>query len=302
MASHNMMLRGMSFLNPTAFHERGWRDALRVLDAAGIRRGVLLSEAYLISSPMLDRDRGSDVARLVREENAFNVAAALSSGGRLVAFVGINPLAANALDELRFWAGKPGVSGVKLHLANSGFNPRSPEMVATLADFVDAARRAKMPLVVHVRSGSDYSRRDAEVFIEQVLSRAGDLPVQIAHAGGWGGIDEPTLDALQSYRDAIARHAPGTRNLSFDLAVVVLWPKTDPESLRRLATLMRQIGLDRFLMGSDWPARATPGDYNKLLESQLPLTRAEWIEVLGNRSPVLASGQDIPRTKRRSRS
>jgi predicted TIM-barrel fold metal-dependent hydrolase len=49
---------------------------------------------------------------------------------------------------------------------------------------------------------------------------------------------------------------------------------------------MREIGLDRFLMGSDWPARATPGDYNKLLEAQLPLTRDEWIVVLGNRATV----------------
>ena len=290
MASHNVMLRGMSFLNPTAFRERDARDALRVLDAAGIRQGVLLSEAYLISSPMLKWDKGVDVPRLIREENAFNVAAARTSGGRLVAFVGINPLSTGALDELRFWTRKAGVAGVKLHLANSGFDPRSPEMVAKLAAFIDEARTADMPLVIHVRNASDYSKRDVQTFIDRVLSHAGDLPVQIAHAGGWGGLDEPTLDALRAYRDAIARHAPGTRNLRFDLAVVVLWPKTDAARLRELAALMREIGLRRFLMGSDWPARATPGDYNKLLESQLPLTRAEWVEVLGNRSPVLTGG------------
>ena len=249
----------------------------------------------MLSSPMLGWDgkwdKDIDIARLTREENAFNVAAARNSGGRLVAFVGINPFSANALNELHFWAGQPGVAGIKLHLANSGFEPRSPTMVATLARFVDEARVSNMPLVIHVRNASDYSQRDAEIFIERVLPHAGDLPVQIAHAGGWGGLDDATLDALQAYRDAIARHAPGTRNLRFDLAVVVLWPRTNTHRLDRLAGLMREIGLDRFLMGSDWPARATPGDYNKLLEAQLPLTRAEWIEVLSNRASVFRTDQ-----------
>ncbi|MEO8450529.1 MAG: amidohydrolase family protein [Gemmatimonadota bacterium] len=284
-ASRNLMLRAMSMLKPSAFRERSGADALRLLDAAGIRHGVLLSEAYRLSSPMVKWDKDVDIPRLTREENAFNVTAARGSGGRLVAFVGINPFSANALDELHFWTGKSGVAGAKLHLANSGFEPGSPKMVATLAGFVDEARIANMPLVIHVRHASDYTKRDAEIFIEQVLSHAGDLPVQIAHVGGWGGLDEATLNALQAYREAIARHAAGTHNLRFDLAVVVLWPRTNKHRLDRLAGLMREIGLDRFPMGSDWPARATPGDYNKLLEAQLPLTRAEWIEVLGNGAP-----------------
>ncbi|MEO7964583.1 MAG: amidohydrolase family protein [Gemmatimonadaceae bacterium] len=286
MSSRNLLLRGMSILKPSMFRVREGGDALRVLDLAGIRQGVLLSEAYLVSSPMVKRNAGVDISQTTREENALNVAGAMGSGRRLVAFVGVNPFSANALEELTFWAGKPGVAGVKLHLANSGFEPGSPKMIAALAAFVDAARASNTPLVIHVRSASDYSKRGAEIFIEQVLSHAGDLPVQIAHAGGWGGLDDATLNALQAYRDAIARHAPGTRNLRFDHAVVVLRPRVDKQRLDRLAGLMREIGLDRFLMGSDWPARATSGDHNKLLEAQLPLTRGEWIEVLGLRASV----------------
>lgn len=282
MASGNLLVRGMSILMPSAFHERGGREALRLLDAAGIRQGVLLSEAYLVSSPMVKWDTDTDIPRLTHEENAFNVEAARASGGRLVAFIGINPFAPNALDELHFWAGKPGVAGVKLHLANSGFEPGSPKMVGELAAFVDAARTSNLPLAIHVRHAADYPRHDAEIFIERVLSHAGDLPVQIAHGGGWGGLDDATLSALEAYREAIDRHAPGTRHLRFDLAVVVLWPRTSKRRLDRLAGLMRDIGLDHFLMGSDWPARASPGEYNKLLEAQLPLTRAEWGDILGN--------------------
>lgn len=285
LASHDLGVRGMSLLSPSLFRERGGSEALRVLDAAGIRQGVLLSEAYMISSPAVKWDGPVNIPKLTREENALNVAAARSSGGRLVAFVGINPFSTDAMDELRFWAGKPGVAGVKLHLASSGFIPGSPKMVATLAGFVDEARKSNMPLVIHVRHASDYPKGDVDIFIKRVLSHAGDLPVQIAHAGGWGGLDDATLDALDAYRYAIARHAPGTRNLRFDLAVVVVWPWTNRHRLERLARLMREIGLDRFLMGSDWPARATPGDYNRLLEAQLPLTPREWVKVLHNRAP-----------------
>ena len=71
--------------------------------------------------------------------------------------------------------------------------------------------------------------------------------------------------------------------------------------LARLAGLMREIGLDRFLMGSDWPARATPGDYNNLLEAQLPLTRAEWIEVLSNRASVFSTDQSAISASRLAR-
>jgi len=290
MGSKNVLLRIVSLVRPSALKERGGSEALHLLDEAGIRQGELLSEAYLLSTPMLKSRDDADLSRLTREENAFNVEAAAASGGRLVAFVGINPFTAGALEELHFWAGKPGVAGVKLHLANSGFEPKSPAMVATLANFVDEARISNMPLVIHVRNADDYSRIDAEIFINEVLTHAGDLSVQIAHAGGWGGLDDATLDALRAYRDAIANNASGTRNLKFDLAVVVLWPFTNGHRLQTLVALMREIGLDRFLMASDWPARASPGDYNKLLEAQLPLTRTEWIQVLGNRAAPLRLG------------
>lgn len=299
MASRDLMLRGMSIFKPSVLRERSEREVLQLLDVAGIRQGVLLSEAYLLSSPPLKGDDDHDIPRLTRDENAFNVAAAQGSGGRLVAFVGINPFSANALDELHFWAGKPGVAGVNVHLANSGFEPASPHMVGTLAGFVDEARASNMSLVIHVRNASDYSKRDTEIFIEQVLSHAGDLPVQIAHVGGWGGLDDATLNALQAYREAIARTAPGTHNLRFDLSAVVLWSRTNTHRLSQLARLIREIGLDRFLMGSDWPAGANPGDYNKLLEAQLPLTRAEWIEVLGNRAPVFTADESAMRSSSR---
>ena len=279
-------LLAASVFRPAIFRERTGPDALRVLDEARIGQGVLLSEAYMFASPLAAADKDLNVARLTREENAFNVRAALASRGRLAAFISVNPLWPQAIGEVRYWAGKPGVTGVKLHLANSGFRPGSPKDVATLAKFVDQARELDLPLVIHVRNAAAYSRVDAEVFIDRVLSHAGALPVQVAHAGGWGGIDEPTLAALGAYADAIARRAPGTQALTFDLAVTALGRNSDARTLARFVALMRRIGLRRFVLGSDWPA-VDPGQNNAELEAELPLTPAEWRQILSNPATYL---------------
>lgn len=277
------MFRGF---NPDLLKERTGDDAIRVLDEARIRTGVLLSEAYMFTSPIMGFKIDERKAALeTRSENLFDVDAARNSGGRLVAFIGINPLAANAGDELHYWAHKRGVSGIKLHLANSGFHPQRQDEVEKLAKFFDEARKVRLPIIVHVRNAEEYGPNDVRQFIDKVLPHAGTLPIQIAHSGGWGGLDEPTLMALSAYAAAIRQHAPGTENLFFDLAAVVTKDKTDSALLNRLVALMREIGLSRFVMGSDWPATYTPQEYNTLLGSKLPLTRDEWLVILSNRAP-----------------
>lgn len=270
-------------MDSSLLNTRTGADALRVLDEAGIKQGVLLSEAYIFASPFAQQDQ-LDIARLTRLENEYNVEAAQASAGRLRAFVGVNPLADGALDELRYWAGRKGATGVKLQLGNSGFDPRSSNDWVKLATFFDTARIVRMPLVVHARGATEYGAEEARRFIDQVLPHAGDLPVQLAHAGGGGGLDEATLAALSTYAAAIERHAPGTRRLVFDLAVVVTDGNTDARLAKRFVELLRRIGPTRFVMASDWPTLYSPARHNQLTESQLPLTEAEWRVILSNRA------------------
>jgi predicted TIM-barrel fold metal-dependent hydrolase len=278
-------------IDPSMLNSRTGADALRVLDEAGIQQGVLLSVGYAFASPFAMTDK-QDVARLTRLENEYNVAAALASGGRLKAFVGVNPLADGAVDELRYWAGRKGVTGMKMQLGNSGFDPRSSAHIAKLALLFDAARATGLSIVVHARSAEDYGCADAKRFIDEVLSHAGDLPVQVAHAGGYGGLDEATLAALSAYAAAIERNAAGTKNLVFDLAAVIIDDKTDTQRARRFVELVRGVGLSRFVMGSDWPGLYSPRKHNELTQSQLPLTAAEWRVILSNRAPYFTAASD----------
>jgi predicted TIM-barrel fold metal-dependent hydrolase len=264
--------------------ERSGADALAVLDKAGVRQGTLLSVAYMFSSPLM-QPTPADMPALTRQENAYNVAAGLASHGRLQAFISVNPLASNAMDELNYWRDRPGVSGLKLHLANSGFNPRSGADLEKLAAVFAFAGRNALPIAIHVRNAKDYTTDDANAFIEQVLPGMGDVPVQIAHGGSWGELDQATVDALSLYGDAIAKRARGTKNLRIELALVVVNDKTDPALAASFVKVMRRIGMDRFVLGSDWPAIYTPDQYYALLRTQLPLEPAEWAVIFGNEAP-----------------
>ena len=210
-----------------------------------------------------------------------------------IAFVAINPLDPKAEEELAFWKGKPGVTGIKLHLGAAGFHASSPEQVAALAKFFASARDARLPLVVHLRGGGPFAKAEVTTLIDKVLSQAGDLPVQIAHGGGYAGADPATIDSLSAFGEAISRMAPGTKNLVFDISGVALPDDTakalgsSDAQLKVFAGLMRRIGLNRFVVGSDWPALGPIAAYYALMRQKLPITDAEWAELCQNQAPYL---------------
>lgn len=276
-------------LSPALFETRGGQDALKVLDEAGIAEGVLLSEAYMFTSAFASPEL-EDPARLTREENLYNVEAALASKGRLKAFIGINPFSDIAIEELEYWRSRPGVAGVKLHLANSGFDPTLSSHFTQLAGFVAAAREAGLPLLIHAAHAGAYEKAHTERFIREVLSQASGITIQIAHGGGGGGLSETTLLALEAYAEAIEAGAPGTDQLFIDLSVVLVSDTGSEESqayLARFAALARRMGLARFLTGSDWPSLCPPVIHDTLQMSQIPFTHAEWTGIAANRAPYL---------------
>ncbi len=277
------LFEGMS---PALLHPRSGADALRVLNDAGIRCGVLLSEAYMFTSPYFDV-HNIDKDRLTREENAFNVAQAAQSKGRLVAFISVNPLSPAATSEIAYWKRAGGASGIKLHLANSQFDFALPANIQALKQVFLEANKDSFPLIIHLRNRQDFGAAQVNTFVDEILPSAGSLPVQIAHGGGWGGLDDQTIAALSAFSDAIAAHRPGTERLTFDLALVVVDDHTDAAKAQGFVDLMRKIGIERFAMGSDWPALYTPGQYVHLVERELPLKPQEWRAILAHRSDYI---------------
>lgn len=260
-------------------------DLLAAMDRGGVARAWIMSTGYLAESPMMVPPR-ADAAGLVHAANAFTVDLARRHPGRLVAFVGVNPATPTALAEIEAWKDDPAARGVKIHLTNSGVDLRDPTQVARLAAVFRAASDAGMAIMIHMRTRDpDYGARDVQVFLDQILPAAGSTPVIIAHSGGWGGLDAPTWSAMEAFATALEAHPGAYPDLHFDIAQT-FDEETSPEDFRRLAGMMRRIGPERFVPGSDWPFSGELNAYFGRTLDGLPLT-ADQLDALRSREVPL---------------
>jgi predicted TIM-barrel fold metal-dependent hydrolase len=261
------------------------QDLLAAMDRAGIQRALVLSDGYLAESPIMEPQR-PNAADLMRAANDWTVDLARSYPRRLSVFVAVDPLRSTALPEIARWRGNPAVAGIKLHLTASGVDLRRDADVAALAAVFRAAAQARFAIVIHLRGQRmDYGAPDVQRFVEDVLPAAGDTPVQIAHAGGWGGLDAATLSALGAFADAIDEKPQRFRHVWFDLSGVWTDKSSDADKQALIATI-RRIGLKHFLPGSDWPYNGDNlADYYDRVYPELPLTPGEWEIIRRNVAP-----------------
>lgn len=259
-------------------------DLLAQMDRAGIRRGLIMSSGYLAESPMMQPPVANH-AEILRAANDFTVGLAERYPDRFAAFIGIDPITDTALPEIARWKDNPHVTGIKLHLTNSDVDLRNPEHVRRLVAVFRAAADAHFAIMIHMRTrATDYGSKDVRIFLEQILPAAGDTPVQIAHAAGWGGIDINTLSALDAFADALDANPEIGANLYFDLAAV--WkPDTPADDRAALIRLIRRIGPSHFVAASDWPFSGDLADYYGQVYPMLGLTAHEWEIIRSNVPP-----------------
>jgi predicted TIM-barrel fold metal-dependent hydrolase len=252
------------------------------LDDAGIRRAVVLSLAYWFgsarSTPIED-----EYAK-VKAENDWTAAQVARFPDRLVAFCSFNPLKEYAAAELDRCAEHQNIVGLKLHFANSGVDVRNPSHVEKLRQIFRAANEHRLPIVVHLWiSDQHYGRAHSVIFLEQILSAAPDVIVQIAHfaGGGSGYVD----DAIGPFAEAITAGDRRTRNVYFDVTSVADGRRSEAE-LQRLAARLREIGLGRILFGSDM---APPPAWQPWMTFRMtvPLTAVEFQRIAANVAPYL---------------
>jgi len=204
---------------------------LKLLDKAGMKRGVVLSMGYSFSD---ERKKLSNPDAQTRAENDWTSTQIVQSHGRLVGFCSVNPLHDTALAEIDRCLRLPGIVGLKLHFANSGVSLRNPEHLARMQQVFAAANARHAAIVVHMRArtGSPYGAEDAQLFVDKLLPSAPDVPVQVAHLAGAGDFPEDAEQALDVFAAAIQRHDPRMRNVYFDQCTV---------ALRRLGSEERQV-------------------------------------------------------------
>ena len=274
--------------NP-GFHGLDAREVIANLDAAGIRKAVILGTAYLYGSP--SRNLPDEYAR-VRAENDWDGQQASQYPGRLIAFCGFNPLKDYALEELERCAKDPRLNrGIKLHFGNSDVQVDNPQHIQQLQKVFRAANAHHMAIVIHMRASISrqrpYGARQAQIFLDQLLPSAPDVVVQIAHLAGTGpGYNDPPADsAMAVLADAVQRGDPRTRNLWFDVATSVDSAIT-PDKAALVVRRIRQVGTRRILYGSDAAVAGNPKP-NQLWAAfrRIPLTEEEFAQIARNVAP-----------------
>jgi len=253
------------------------------LDDAGIRRAVVLSVAYQWGSAF---SSGPNEYENVKTENDYIAQQVARYADRLVGFCAFNPLKDYALRELARCKNDLRLKGLKLQFGNSRVDIRKPEHLEKIRRVFRAANELRMPIVAHLWTNPAYETEGgqyARIFLEQVLSEAPDITIQIAHLAGGG---RSTDSALAVFADAIAAGDPRTKNLYFDVAT--LTAGQTKAGLQKDAARMRQIGLKRILYGTDTspphpPARISWAHFKGLM----PLTYGEFRTIAENVAPYL---------------
>ena len=255
------------------------------LDSAGLRRAVVMSWAYQFGAPSFDV---VDEHAKVQEENDWTARQVARYPDRLAAFCSFNPLESYALEELDRCMNAGSFVGIKLHFTTSFIDLRNPDHVGRLQRVFRAANARRAPIVVHIRTlHRAYGRTDAEIFLRDVLGEAPDVPVQIAHAAGWGGYGPETDAALAVFADAAARSDPRMANVYFDLSGVA--SRALPDSMKQvLSNRIRAIGIHRMLFALDL---AEQGSQRRREAWEafilLPLESAEVKTIAANVAPYL---------------
>src|SRR6478736_4692763 len=133
-----------------AVKPRAAADLIGQLDAAGIKRAVVLSTAYIFDQPSRNADHA---AEKLKRDNDWTSTQVAQFPDRLIGFCGLNPLKDYALEELARCAADPNLRrGIKLHFGNSVVDYHNPEHIAHVRRVIQAANDRRMAIVVHVRA------------------------------------------------------------------------------------------------------------------------------------------------------
>lgn len=267
----------------------------KMMERDNVGKAVVLSNAYFFS------DSGGvseDQFKTFQSENDHVADAVSKYPDKIIGFFSINPLSDSAFVEIERNANRNKFAGIKLHLANSRVDLRNQNHVQSLAKIFDIANSYGLGIVVHMRTnGESYGRKDARIFVDEVLSKASDIPIQIAHMGGWSGYDEATDQALGLFAERI-EEGDLSNQVYFDLSAVIKSVSegkkdagTEADShwypqqrYERLTERLRTIGMERILFGTDWPDWM-PADYKSDIEKKLPLTESELQTIFSNKAP-----------------
>ncbi len=267
------------------------KELVALLDAAGIRRALVLSIAYQFGNP--NKPVVRDEYDKVKAENDWTSQQVALYPDRLRGFCGVNPLKDYAIAEIARCAKDPQLHiGLKMHLGNSDVDLDNPQHLERLRQVFRLANEHRMAIAIHLHPSvtmhRSYGAKEAQNFLSEVLPAAPDVPVQIAHLAGAGGYDDPSTDqALGVFVEAIAKHDTRMAHVYFDVSGIPGYTNWS-EKMPLIAARIRQLGIGRVLYGSDGSGNGNlaPREVWAAFR-QLPLSDDEFHTIESNIAPYM---------------
>ena len=245
----------------------GADDLIARLDEAGVQKAVVLALGYF---PELD-------AALAAAENDYAAAEVARYPDRLIGFCGINPLRANALEEIDRCLDLPSMVGIKIQGSNLDWE--DAEQVEAISAVLHQAGEKDAPVLLHVSGAPLDSKAIMNVF--ETLGANQQVRITIAHTGG-------TIDSeIEMYLAPQYLVPPllDATNLYMDLSASLQFYQDAPLAKRELMVWrFRKWGIDKLFFGSDYlhiAPQQTPAEAIKTL-ARYPFTQAELDTILGN--------------------
>jgi predicted TIM-barrel fold metal-dependent hydrolase len=259
-------------------------DLLAEMDAAGVRKALVLSSAYWGTSIIAQAE--GEYA-LVRAENDWVGEQVARHPDRLVGFCSFNPLREYALREIARCAAHPRLTGIKLHMADANVDLENPQHVDQLRAVFREANAHRLPIATHIATQAiDFGRRHVHIYVEQIFSEAPDIPIQIAHLAGHG--PSHGGEALNAFVELARNGDPRLRNLYFDVGSNVMGGM-GAAYLTQVARYIRGLGVERVLFASDRPAGGLDFTIREAWAQfrRLPLTEEELHTIASNVAPYM---------------
>ncbi len=288
--SPTLVERWKSIAVPFSKPDYAYSDIDSILKFNPADRMFLISMAYIYASPEFsDSAERSNVAR----ENEFVAGLARTHPEKLYAFCGVNPLRDYAAAELLRCRNDLGVYGLKLHFASSAVSLKDPVHLARVREILSLAADEKMPVVLHFDNQTDtFDAGDVALLIDSVLATGPAMELYLAHLGTSGGYTHVTRILLERFSGALKNlPALAKHRIFFDISTVGLTegpeqvPPLTPQDFADLSGQLTELGLDRVVFGTDYPAFNSTA-YLSVLESKMTWTGEELLGIAGNGIPA----------------
>lgn len=247
------------------------------------KRLVLVSGGYAYSQS-LQKTKKKERWEAVKTENDRLAGFINQHPKRLIGFYGLNPLEQFSYKELKRCHEDLKLHGLKLHFHGSGVSMRNARHLKKVKKVFEYAGENKIPVLLHFKNNlKDFGPGDARIFIAEILDQIPSVQLIFAHMGGDGGFTRETKAVLETFAGYFEKN--NTRHqIYFELSGVVVYKDLEyPGKLpyQELVALIRRIGFEKVLFGSDYPVMPS-SMYQQLLKKYLPLTTKEWDIIFQN--------------------